>query len=160
MHLRPAVQTDLPALQRIFDAVIAPGDTYVFDRALDQHEFRDYWFGQGVSTFVCEDAGDVLGMYKLVANRRDRGSHVANASFMVAPEARGRGVGRRLGEDCLAQARVRGFRAMQFNFVVSTNAPAVALWKSLGFAVVATLPGAFRHEQLGFVDALVMFRTL
>ena len=99
-------------------------------------------------------------MYKLIANRRDRGSHVANASFMVAPASSGRGVGRRMGLHCLREAKRAGFLAMQFNFVVSTNAAAVALWQSLGFAIVGTLPRAFRHAQLGDVDAYVMYRSL
>jgi ribosomal protein S18 acetylase RimI-like enzyme len=96
----------------------------------------------------------------MVANRTGLGDHVANASFMVAPEAHGRGIGRLLGEHCLDEARRRGFAAMQFNFVVSTNAAAVALWKKLGFAIVGTLPRAFRHARLGLVDAYVMHRDL
>src|SRR6185436_9453208 len=92
-------------------------------------------------------------------NQPGRGAHVANAGFMVAPEARGRGVGRELGEHAIAEARRLGFRAMQFNFVVSTN-PAVRVWRALGFAVVGTLPGAFRHPERGFVDVYVMFREL
>jgi ribosomal protein S18 acetylase RimI-like enzyme len=99
-------------------------------------------------------------MYKIVANYRDRGSHVANASFMVSPASSGKGIGRQMGVHCLREARCRGFSAMQFNFVVSTNAPAVALWQSLGFAIVGTLPNVFAHKDLGHVDAYVMYRRL
>jgi ribosomal protein S18 acetylase RimI-like enzyme len=99
-------------------------------------------------------------MYKLIPNGIGRGSHVANASFMVDPDAQGRGAGRALGEHCLEEARRLGYGAMQFNFVVSTNSAAVALWKKLGFEIVGTLPRAFRHSTLGHVDAYVMHRFL
>ena len=99
-------------------------------------------------------------MYKLGPNQRDLGSHVANASFMVSPTAHGQGIGRTMAEHCLEQAVKEGFLAMQFNFVVSTNAGAVALWKSLGFSIVGTLPRAFNHARLGYVDAYVMYRAL
>ena len=99
-------------------------------------------------------------MYKLVANYRDLGSHVANASFMVSTGARGRGIGREMGLAALEEAKARGFLAMQFNFVVSTNTGAVSLWKSLGFEIVGTLPKVFRHRQHGLVDAYVMHRFL
>ena len=107
-----------------------------------------------------DEGGRVVGMYKLIANQRDLGSHVANASFMVSPTYAGRGVGRQLGLHCLREAARAGYRAMQFNFVVSTNTAAVALWQKLGFAIVGTLPKAFRHQSLGYVDAYVMHRFL
>jgi L-amino acid N-acyltransferase YncA len=99
-------------------------------------------------------------MYKVVANQRDRGSHVANASFMVSPGKSGKGVGRRMGLHCLDEARAIGFLAMQFNFVVSSNLRAVRLWQSLGFAIVGTLPRVFRHRDGSLVDAYVMHRFL
>jgi len=111
-------------------------------------------------TYVAEDDGHVVGTYILRANQPGSGSHVANAAFMVAPTARGQGIGRAMGENCLSEARRLGFRAMQFNFVVSTNEGAIRLWKQLGFKIVATLPGAFRHPQKGYVDVYVMFRSL
>jgi len=102
----------------------------------------------------------VAGTYILRPNQPVLGSHVANAAFMVAPNARGLGIGREMGEHCLSEARRLGFRAMQFNFVVSTNEGAIRLWKQLGFEIVGTLPGAFRHPQKGYVDVYVMFRSL
>ena len=102
----------------------------------------------------------VVGTYILRANQPGSGSHVANAAFMVAPTARGQGIGHAMGEHCLSEARRLGFRAMQFNFVVSTNKGAIRLWKQLGFKIVGTLPGAFRHPQKGYVDVYVMFRSL
>lgn len=109
---------------------------------------------------MAEADGRVVGTYVLKPNQPALGSHVANASFMVSPVARGSGVGRSMGEHSLAEARRLGFRAMQFNFVVSTNEAAVRLWQRLGFGIVGTLPGAFRHARLGFVDAYVMFQEL
>ena len=100
------------------------------------------------------------GCTSLSPTMRDRGSHVANAAFMVDPQLSGKGVGRAMGVHCLREAKRAGFRAMQFNIVVSTNEAAVALWKKLGFSIVGTLPEVFRHESLGFVDAYVMHRFL
>ena len=160
LRIRPAVAADVESLWPIFRAVVATGTTYVFAPDTSREVAYDYWFGPGVSSYVAEDAGGVVGMYKLVANQRDLGSHVANASFMVDPASAGRGIGRALGVHCLREARRAGFLAMQFNFVVSTNTGAVELWKDLGFAVVGTLPKVFRHRERGLVDAYVMHRFL
>ena len=123
----------------IFRQVIEGGDTYDFD----------YWFGKGVSSFVMEEDGQMLGFYKIIPNHRGRGNHVANASFMVSSKARGKGVGRKMG-----------FKAIQFNYVISTNTAAMHLWKSLGFRELCRLPGAFNHKTLGFVDAVIFFREV
>ena len=160
MHIRRATAADAPAIWRIFQAVVAPGDTYSFDAATGEQEAVAYFIGPGITSFVAEDAGRVIGMYKLIPNRIGRGSHVANASFMVDPAAQGRGAGRALGEHCLDEARRQGYSAMQFNFVVSTNTAGVTLWKKLGFEIVGTLPQAFDHATLGKVDAYVMHRLL
>jgi len=144
----------------IFRAIVARGDTYPFAPGTPRADAEAYWFAPGAAAWVIEAEGTVVGMYKIVANQPGLGSHVANASFMVDPQFNGKGAGRQMGEHCLEEARRRGFRAMQFNFVVSTNERAVALWLSLGFAIVGTLPGAFHHQRLGYVDAYVMFRPL
>ncbi len=140
--------------------VISAGDTYVFDPQTPRDQALAYWFQTGSSTFVAEHDGRMVGTYVLKPNQPGLGSHVANAAFMVHPDARGLGVGRHMGENCLAEARRLGFLSMQFNFVVSTNEAAVRLWKSLGFTIVGTLPQAFRHPTLGRVDAYVMFRHI
>jgi len=145
---------------RIFRAVVATETTYVFSPETPREDALAYWFGPSVTSYVAEDEGGIVGMYKIVPNQRDLGSHVANASFMVDPARGGRGVGREMGLHCLREARKMGFLAMQFNFVVSTNEAAVALWKTLGFSIVGTLPKAFRHRDLGHVDAYVMYRFL
>ena len=160
MLIREATESDFEGIWPIFQAVVARGDTYVFSPAATRNDAFAYWFGPGVSSYVAEEDGRIIGMYKLIPNQRDRGAHVANASFMVSPEMRGQGVGKALGRHCLDEARKAGFKAMQFNFVVSTNTGAVDLWKRLGFRIVGTLPGAFQHVSLGYVDAYVMHRFL
>jgi GNAT superfamily N-acetyltransferase len=158
--IRPAERRDEDAIWRIFHAVVEPGDTYAFPPETTRQEALAIWMSPSVHAYVALDDDEVVGTYFLKANQPGRGSHVSNAGFMVAPSAQGRGVGRAMGEHCLAEARRLGFRAMQFNFVVSTNEPAVALWKKLGFEIIGTVPDAFDHPTLGLVDTYVMFRSL
>jgi ribosomal protein S18 acetylase RimI-like enzyme len=160
LRIRRAVVSDFEAMWPIFQAVVSSSETYVFSPETTRDEARTYWFGPGVASYVAEQAGRVVGMYKLIANQRDLGSHVANASFMVDPAARGMGVGEAMGVHGLREARRSGYLAMQFNFVVSTNEDAIRLWKKLGFQIVGTLPKAFRHGTKGLVDAYVMYRFL
>jgi L-amino acid N-acyltransferase YncA len=158
--IREASTHDRDAVWEIFRAVVAAGDTYVFDPEIPRKEALTYWFHHGTRTYVAESEGRVVGTYILKPNQPGLGSHVSNAAFMVSPSARGLGLGRAMGEHCLDEARRLGYRAMQFNFVVSTNEVALRLWERLGFNIVGTLPGAFRHRTRGFVDAYVMFQTL
>lgn len=158
--IRPVAQADHDAVWAIFHAVVATGDTYVFDPGISRADALAYWLDPAARCYVAEHDGAVVGTYIVKANQRDLGAHVANAAFMVAPAARGLHVGRAMGEHCLREAQRLGFRAMQFNFVVSTNQPAIRLWRKLGFAIVGTLPGAFHHPRGGYVDAYVMYRSL
>lgn len=161
IEIRPAQPADFEAMWKVFQLLVASGDTYVFGPDTSREECHAYWFGPGVQLFVAVMGTErLLGMYKLVANQVGLGDHVANASFMVDPAAQGVGIGKLLGLHCMEQARQSGFLAMQFNFVVSTNIGAVSLWKKLGFAIIGTLPMAFRHAQLGYVDAYVMYQLL
>ncbi|MGZ4966743.1 MAG: N-acetyltransferase family protein [Chthoniobacterales bacterium] len=161
MNIRSATAEDRDAIWEIFHAVVAKGDTYTFDPAISREEALSYWFSDVTKTYVAEDMdGRILGTYILKPNQAGAGAHVANAAYMVAPAAQGGGVGRAMGEHSLGEARQLGFRAMQFNFVVSTNEAAVRLWQKLGFKIIGTLPGAFRHPEKGYVDAYVMFRSL
>jgi len=160
MQIRKATEADFVAMWGIFHAVVASGDTYVFSPNTSREEAHIYWLGPDIASYVAEIGGNIAGFYKLIPNQRDLGSHVANASFMVNPAAHGRGVGKAMGQHCLVEAKKAGYLAMQFNFVVSTNKTAVQLWKKLGFAIVGTLPKAFKHAALGYVDAYVMHRFL
>ena len=158
--IRLATDNDHDAIWKIFQATVAAGDSFVYDATTSREKALAFWCAGDAATFVAEQDGSVIGSYILRANQPGLGNHVANAGFMVDPAARGLGVGRAMGEHCLDEARRRGYRAMQFNFVVSTNQSAVHLWRQLGFEIVGTLPGAFRHAQKGFVDVYMMFRLL
>ncbi len=133
MNIRLAIKTDEDAIWDIFHAVIAPGDTYVFDPAMSREEALAYWFRTDTHTYVAESDGRIVGTYILKPNQPALGSHVANAAFMVSPSVRGLGTGRRMGEHCLAEPRRLGFRAMRFNFVVATNEPAVRLFRKKAY---------------------------
>jgi L-amino acid N-acyltransferase YncA len=161
IQIRPATETDFNAMCTIFQSHVAEGETYAHGPGTSREDCWDYWFGASASSYVAVKGRErVLCMYKLQPNQVGRGGHVANASFMVSPNARGVGIGRMLGEHSLEEARRQGFLAMQFNYVVSTNSAAIHLWKRLGFAIVGTLPKAYRHRRLGYVDAYVMYRLL
>lgn len=161
LSIRPATDTDREAVLAIVRPVLAAGETYAIARDLDAAGVLAYWFLPSHSVFVAEDAeGTLLGTYYLMANQAGGGAHVANCGYMTAAAAQGKGVARSMCLHSLDVARSRGFRAMQFNHVVSTNTRAVALWQSLGFAIVGTLPKAFNHPVHGYVDSYVMFRSL
>jgi len=160
LTIREATAQDRDAVWEIFRATIAPGDAFVYDPKTPRGEAEAYWFAKGTRTYVAEHQGKVVGSYILRPNRPGLGNHVSNAGFMVDPAARRLGVGRAMGEHALAEARRLGYRAMQFNFVIATNESALRLWEELGFKIVGTLPGAFRHADKGMVDAYVMFRSL
>lgn len=160
VEIRVAQKHDSEAIWAIFKAVIQTGDTYVFLPDTPRTDLDQYWLATHMSTFVAEVEGEVIGTYILKANHPGLGSHVANASYMVHPAAQGQGVGTAMCDHSLAEARQLGFRAMQFNLVVSTNEVALSLWRKMGFAIVGTLPEAFHHQDLGYVDAYVMYRPL
>lgn len=160
LNIRPAIDSDRDTIWKIFHEVIAAGDTYPIDPEMSREDAFAYWFQTGASAFVAEKDGQIVGIYTLHSNQSGGGAHVANAAFMVPVVARGQGIGRAMGEHCLREARRLGFRAIQFNFVVSTNDSAVKLWQALGMKIVGTLPGAFRHPEKGYVDVYVMFQSL
>ena len=160
MLIRTATGNDHDAIWGIFEPVIRAGETYTRPRDASRDDALDYWFSPGHDVFVAEDAGTIVGTYYLRANQQGGGAHVANCGYLVAANAAGRGVGRAMCEDSLRRAKAAGFRAMQFNFVVSSNDRAVRLWQSCGFEIAGRLPAAFDHPVYGFVDAFVMFRAL
>lgn len=158
--LRPLGPEEFDRIWPLFRDVIASGDTYSYPPELDLQQARDSWATPPSRCFVAERDGAVLGCYMLRPNQPGLGDHVANAGYMVATSARGQGIGAALCEHSLEQARRAGFSAMQFNFVVSSNATAVRLWQRHGFRIVGQVPGAFRHAVLGPIDVYVMHRPL
>jgi ribosomal protein S18 acetylase RimI-like enzyme len=158
--IRPARPDDSDAIWSILEPTIRAGETYTLPPDLTSEQALAYWFEEGHDVFVAEEGGRILGTYYLRVNQQGGGSHVANCGYMTAADAFGRGVARAMCAHSLEHARARGFRAMQFNFVVSTNERALRLWQSFGFAIVGQLPGAFLHPKFGYVDALVMYRKL
>jgi ribosomal protein S18 acetylase RimI-like enzyme len=152
--------SDTPQLWDIFRVILADGTTYVQDETTDTSSFAADWFGRGGVQWGLVHNNHILGAYTLRPNQVGRGNHVGTASFIIDAAVQGQGLGTELGRHCLEAARELGFRAMQFNFVVSTNQPAVKLWKGLGFEIVGVLPEAFRHNTAGFVDVYVMYRML
>lgn len=160
MQIRSATSADAAAIWAIIGPTIRAGDTYALDRDMGEEQALAYWFGADKEVFVAEVEGAVLGTYYLRANQAGGGAHVCNCGYMTAAAATGRGIARAMCDHSVERARARGFRAMQFNFVVSSNDRAVRLWQRLGFEVVGRLPGAFDHPAHGFVDALVLYRTL
>ena len=158
--IRPATPADRAAIWAILEPMIRAGDTYTVPSDMPEAEALAYWFGPDRETFVAERDGQVLGTYYLRANQTGGGAHVCNCGYVTGAAARGQGVARAMCAHSLETARARGFRAMQFNFVVATNTRAIALWERMGFATLGRLPGAFLHPRLGYVDALVMYRAL
>jgi ribosomal protein S18 acetylase RimI-like enzyme len=183
MKIRPATEADRDAIWNIFYEVVAAGDTYALDPNISREDALAYWFAPVTHTYVAEinresvEEADsfpgmatlsstanpnhvIAGTYILRPNQSGGGSHVANAGFMVSASARRHGLGRAMAEHCLSEARRLGFRAMQFNYVISTNTAAIRLWQDLGFEIVGTLASAFRHPDKGYVDVYVMYLSL
>lgn len=160
MIIRPYEPADAQAVQSMLLPVFRAGDTYSIDTDISAHDALAYWTAAGRRVFVAAADGVALGTYYVVRNQGGGGAHVCNCGFVTDPAARGRGVARAMLDHALETAREMGFRAMQFNFVVSTNTRAIAIWQGAGFDIVGRLPGAFRHPDHGYVDALVMYRSL
>lgn len=161
MGIRLALDRDWPDVFQFFAEIVREGRSYAYPVDLAEGQARELWMERPPGrTVVADRGGRIVGSAKMGPNRPGRGDHVATASFMVDPAAAGQGVGRALGDHVVAWARAAGYRGIQFNAVVETNAPAVALWRSLGFTVVGTVPGAFRHPQHGYVGLHVMHLDL
>lgn len=158
--IRSATIHDQDAIWTILEPVIRAGETLALPRDMAKNAAIGYWLASDKKSFVAEDDGTIVGTYYLRANQAGGGDHVCNCGYVTRNASRRLGVGRLMCKHSLAEAARIGFRAMQFNCVVSTNEDAVKLWKSLGFDIVGTLPGAFRHPAAGVVDAYVMFRRL
>jgi RimJ/RimL family protein N-acetyltransferase len=160
-EIREYLESDWPAVWPILRETIRAGETYTFSPQSTEEAIRSAWTEVPAKTFVARDSeGLIVGTYFIKANQPGLGAHVCNCGYVVAPSSEGRGIASLMCEHSQAQALVMGFRAMQFNFVVATNLRAIRLWERLGFSVVGRHPGAFKHQQLGYVDALVMYKQL
>ena len=183
LEIRKIIESDKDEVWKIIQAVIATGDTYLFYPNSSKEKMLDWWCGADKQTYVAisetpqimdelknEDSfihhvgasfiPQIVGTFFLKANQPDLGSHIANAGYMVAPEAKGKRVGKTMGEFSLQEAKRLGYKAMQFNFVVKSNEIAVKLWQNLGFEIIGEIPEAFQHAENGLTNALIMYRKL
>jgi ribosomal protein S18 acetylase RimI-like enzyme len=161
LTIRTFTKSDWPTLWPILQTTFAAGDTYTFSPQSTEAEIHKAWIALPAATFVaCNEADQIVGTYFIKPNQPGLGAHVCNCGYVVSQEAQGQGIAAQMCEHSQKLAVEMGFRAMQFNFVVATNTGAVRLWQKLGFEIVGTLPGVFQHQQLGFVDAFVMFKKL
>lgn len=146
---------------RIIEPVFRSGETYPFSQDITEEEAFQVWANLPSTTYVVEDEyGNIVGTYYMKPNQPSQGAHVCNCGYIVAAQTRNQGIASDMCKHSQSEARSHGFRAMQFNLVVSTNEGAVRLWKKLGFKIIGTLPEAFRHPHMGFVDAHVMYKKL
>ena len=160
MMIRKARKEDFESIWPIFHEIVAAGETYALDPETGKEQAYEKWMAAPEATYVIEDNGEVLGTYYIKTNQPGGGSHVCNCGYMVSSRARGRGLATQMCEHSQKAALELGFKAMQFNLVVSTNKGAIRLWETLGFKVVGRLPGAFDHPSSGYVDAFVMYKWL
>lgn len=160
LEIRKAVETDKDAVWEIIRAVISTGDTYTFASDTPKEEMLDYWFSPEKWTYVALLDGKIVGTFFLKANQPGLGSHVGNAGYMVAPDAKGKRVGRTMAEWSIEESRRLGFQSIQFNFVVKSNAVAVKLWQDVGFEIIGEIPEAFNHAHNGLTNAYIMYRKL
>lgn len=160
MNIRKATENDFDQIWPIFHEVLSAGETYAYPRDTTKEQALNIWINTPRVTFVFEEDGKILGTYYLKTNQQGPGDHVCNCGYMVSSAARGRGLATSMCEHSQDIARELGYKAMQFNFVASTNEGAVRLWSKLGFDTVGKLPKAFNHPSKGYVDALVMYKWL
>jgi len=159
-NIRLAQEKDVDLTWNIFSRVTESEDCFVYSRTINKSEFKKIWFADNMQNFIFEENGMILGAYFIKPNQIDLGSHIANAAYMVHPDAHRKGIGAKLCQHSLEQAKKSGYLAMQFNLVVSTNETAIALWKKFNFHIIGTVPNGFLHAKHGLVDAHIMYRVL
>lgn len=160
MSIREAGSEDFEQIWPIFQEIATAGETYAYPPDITREQARKLWMDAPRKTYVFEEDGRILGTYYIKTNQAGPGDHVCNCGYMVSSAARGRGLATAMCEHSQRIARDLGYKAMQFNFVASSNEGAVRLWNKLGFATVGRLPKAFHHPSAGYVDALVMYKWL
>lgn len=160
LAIRRATAEDFGGIWPILSEVFGRGDTYSFAPDTSEQEGFRLWLEAPLATYVAVEDGQIVGTYFMKPNQPGLGAHVANAGYAVSSAARGKGIGRALCEHSLGEARALGFKALQFNFVVSTNTVAVELWQKCGFTIAGRLPKAFAHKEKGLVDVYVMYQWL
>jgi ribosomal protein S18 acetylase RimI-like enzyme len=160
MEIREMTAEDFEAFWPAFKTILTAQETYAFDPGMAKEEAYALWCGSTLSSYAAVKQGEVLGTYYIKPNASGPGSHICNCGYMVSPQARGNGIGRRLCLHSQEIGKKLGFAGMQFNSVVSTNTSAIELWKKLGYRILGTVPGAYRHGKLGFVDTYIMFKEL
>lgn len=161
LEIVPAQESDFDLIWPIFQSIVKTGDTYVYSPEITKEQAKIVWFDPKFYTFLAKQDGEMVGAYVIRPNHRDLGDHIANAAYIVAPKARRLGIGRAMAYDSFEKAKAAGYAAMQFNYVISTNEIAINLWKSVGFAIVGTVPDAHRHPQLGkTVPIHILYRAL
>jgi len=160
MEIRLANEQDHNEIWTIFQSVIQSGDTYVYNPNTSYESFKKLWLAHYTSTYVAIENNKIVGTYILKPNQIDLGSHIANGSYMVLPSHQGKGIGEKMCEHSIHHAKELGYLAMQFNIVVTTNKAAISIWENYGFETIGIIPKAFKHSSLGFVDTLIMYKSL
>ncbi|WP_428242756.1 N-acetyltransferase family protein [Gynuella sp.] len=160
MNIEVACKQDFDDIWPVFEEIVRAGETYAFERNIERQQAYELWMEAPRQTYICREDGIMLGTYYIKSNQMGPGSHVCNCGYMVSPAARGKGIATKMCEHSQIMARHFGYKAMQFNSVVSTNTVAVNLWHRLGFETVGRLPKAYCHARLGYVDTLVMYKWL
>ena len=170
LEIRKASEADKSQVWEIIKEVISTGDTYLFHPDSPKEKMLDFWFASDKKTYIAilsepsavadGQNSEIVGTFFIKDNQPDLGSHICNAGYMVSKQAKGKGIGRKMAEFSLVEARELGYKAMQFNFVVKSNEIAVKLWLALGFEIIGEIPEAFQHKEKGLVNALIMYRKL
>lgn len=161
LEITTASEQEFPLIWPIFQSIVKGGDTYVYAPDITAEDAKKVWFAPNFHTYIARVDGNVVGAYVIRPNHRDLGSHISNAAYFVSPEHRGKGYAKQMANHSFAEAKKHGYKAMQFNYVISTNEVAVALWQVLGFKIVGTVPEAHWHNKLGrYVDIHIMHRPL
>lgn len=160
IEISPADSADFEEIWALFHTMVKQGDTYVYAPNTSRTEAYTLWMTEPEQTFVALDDDDLVGTYILKKNQPGLGSHVASAEFIIAPALRHHGVGKLLCQHAIEQARTAGYKAMQFNFIVSSDEKTIRMWQSLGFNIVGTVPQAFHHQSLGYIDAHIMYQWI